>query len=408
MKRGLLSTGLLVAALVNADPLTITFSGTGSGSIGGNSYNSAAFTFTFESDTNLITTPTCCATVFTTPGGTPATFWIAGIGSGTFMGDQAVFANPSPNELAVGIWHYNMPDWLDLSSSAFANYDLSTSLGPASSPVAYTFSNPFPSSLGPLTLSSVSGVTYTAVVGSRSGASVSISAVVNGASFLPHIASSTWITIFGSNLSQTVRQWTYADFVDEDLPTQLDGVSVRVNGTPAYVYYVSPTQLNVLVPDDTTTGPVQVQVTTAQGTSNSFAVDKRRMAPAFFLFQDTGYVAATHPDGTYVGMPGLITGKAFVPAKPGDIISLWGTGFGPTIPSLPAAKLVINAASLAYSVTITIGGQPATISFAGRSGSGLDQFNVTVPATLGDGDQALVASIGGLQTQAGIFITVQK
>ncbi|PYT33649.1 MAG: hypothetical protein DMG58_06785, partial [Acidobacteria bacterium] len=106
MKRGLLSTGLLVAALVNADPLTITFSGTGSGSIGGNSYNSAAFTFTFESDTNLITTPTCCATVFTTPGGTPATFWIAGIGSGTFMGDQAVFANPSPNELAVGIWHY--------------------------------------------------------------------------------------------------------------------------------------------------------------------------------------------------------------------------------------------------------------------------------------------------------------
>ena len=132
------------------------------------------------------------------------------------------------------------------------------------------------------------------------------------------------------------------------------------------------------------------------------------MAPAFFLFQDTGYVAATHPDGTYVGMPGLITGKAFVPAKPGDIISLWGTGFGPTIPSLPAAKLVINAASLAYSVTITIGGQPATISFAGRSGSGLDQFNVTVPATLPDGDQTLAASIGGLQTQAGIFITVQK
>ena len=324
------------------------------------------------------------------------------------MGDQAVFANPSPNELAVGIWHYNMPDWLDLSSSAFANYDLSTSLGPIVSPVAYAFGDPFPSSLGTLILSSASGVTYTAVVGSRNGASVSISAVVNGASFLPRIASSTWITIFGSNLSQTVRQWTNSDFLYENLPTQLDGVSVRVNGTPAYVYYVSPTQLNVLVPDDTTTGPVQVQVTTAQGTSNSFAVDKRRMAPAFFLFQDTGYVAATHPDGTYVGMPGLITGKAFVPAKPGDIISLWGTGFGPTIPSLPAAKLVINAASLAYSVTITIGGQPATISFAGRSGSGLDQFNVTVPATLGDGDQALVASIGGLQTQAGIFITVQK
>jgi len=324
------------------------------------------------------------------------------------MGNQAVFANPSPNELAVGIWHYNMPDWLDLSSSTFANYDLSTSLGPVVSPVAYAFGGPFPSSLGPLILSSASGVTYTAVVGSRNGASVSISAVVNGASFLPHIASSTWITIFGSNLSQTVRQWTYADFVDQNLPTQLDGVSAKVNGTSAYVYYVSPTQLNVLVPDDTTAGQVQVQVTTAQGTSNSFAVDKRQMAPAFFLFQDTGYVAATHPDGTYVGKPALMAGKAFAPAKPGEIISLWGTGFGPTNPSLPAAKLVTNAASLAYPVTIMIGGQRATISFAGRSASGLDQFNVTVPATLGDGDQTLVAIISGWQTRAGTFITVQK
>ena len=408
MTRGLLSTGLLLAALASADPISITFSGTGSGSVGGTSYNSAAFTFTFESDTNLITTPACCATVFTMPGGTPATFWIAGIGSGTFMGDQAVFANPSPNELAVGIWHYNMPDWLDLSSSAFANYDLSTSLGPVASPVAYAFRDSFPSSLGTLTLSSASGVTYTAVVGSRTGASVSISAVVNGASFLPRIASSTWITIFGTNLSQTMRQWTNSDFADESLPTQLDGVSAKVNGNPAYIYYVSPTQLNVLVPDDTNAGQVQVQVTTVQGTSNSFAADKRQVAPAFFLFQGTNYVAATHPDGTYVGKPGLITGSRFAPAKPGDIISLWGTGFGPTNPSLPAAKLVTNAASLANPVIIMIGGQQAKVSFAGRSGSGLDQFNVTVPATLGDGDRTLVASIGGLQTQAGIFITVQK
>src|SRR5437016_3886743 len=163
MKRRLLFTGLLLAALATADPLTITFSGTGSGSVGGNSYASSAFTFTFQSDTNQITTPPCCATAFTTPRGTPATFWIAGIGSGTFMGDQAVFSNPSPNELAVGIWHYDMPDWLVLSSSAFANYNLSTSLGPVSSPVAYAFSGQFPSSLGTLNLSSASGVTYTAV-----------------------------------------------------------------------------------------------------------------------------------------------------------------------------------------------------------------------------------------------------
>ena len=116
MNRKLLIAGLLLTALASADPLTITISGTGSGSVAGNSYNSAAFTFTFESDTTLITTPSCCATAFTTPAGTPATFWIAGIGSGTLMGDQAVFANPNPNELAAGIWHYNVSDWLSASS----------------------------------------------------------------------------------------------------------------------------------------------------------------------------------------------------------------------------------------------------------------------------------------------------
>jgi len=171
MKHRLLFTGFLLAALASADPLTITFSGTGSGSIGGTPYDSAAFIFTFDSDTDLIATPPCCATDFTTPGGTPATFWIDGIGSGTFMGDQAVFANPSPTELAVGIWHYDIPDWLVLSSSAFVSYDLSTSLGPLVSPVAFAFSDPFPSSMGTFYLDSVSGVTYTAIVGSGIGAS---------------------------------------------------------------------------------------------------------------------------------------------------------------------------------------------------------------------------------------------
>lgn len=173
MKRRLLFTGLLLTALASADPLTLTFSGTGSGSVGGNAYDSAAFIFTFDTDTNLITKPSCCPPDSTTPEGTPATFWIDGIGSGTLMGDQAVFVNPSPAELNVGIWHYNEPDWLVLNSSAFATYDLSTNLGPLLSPAAYAFSEPFPSSLGTLYLDSATRVTYTAVVGSpTTGASV--------------------------------------------------------------------------------------------------------------------------------------------------------------------------------------------------------------------------------------------
>ena len=86
MKRRLLFTGLLLTTLASADPLTITFFGTGSGSVGGDAFDSAAFIFTFDSDTNLITKPACCLPDSTTPGGTLATLWIDGIGSGNAHG----------------------------------------------------------------------------------------------------------------------------------------------------------------------------------------------------------------------------------------------------------------------------------------------------------------------------------
>src|ERR1039458_2623146 len=97
-----------------------------------------------------------------------------------------------------------------------------------------------------------------------------ITAVVNGASFQSSgIASNTWITIFGTNLALSTRAWKGSDFVNGTLPTSLDGVSVKIemcysylpgynNGArntaemncayePAFVEYISPTQLNVLV-----------------------------------------------------------------------------------------------------------------------------------------------------------------
>ena len=77
--------------------------------------------------------------------------------------------------------------------------------------------------------------------------SITSGGVVNGASFLPRIAPWTWITIQGRNLASTTRTWDSADFRGMNLPTQLDGVSVTIDGRQAYVYFISPTQLNVLV-----------------------------------------------------------------------------------------------------------------------------------------------------------------
>jgi uncharacterized protein (TIGR03437 family) len=234
-----------------------------------------------------------------------------------------------------------------------------------------------------------------------------ITSVSNAASFQPGFASATWVAIFGTNLSASTRTWGAGDFVNDLLPASLDGVSVTINGIPAYVEYISPAQINVLAPDDATTGAVQVQVTAAGQKSNSFTAQKQPFAPAFFTFASGKYVAAQHANYSYVGAPGLIAGVTTTPAQPGEIILLYGTGFGPTSPALPTASQISKAEPLANTVQIAIGGVTANVIFAGLTESGLYQFNVTVPS-LPSGDAPVVAAIGGVQTQTGVSITVQQ
>lgn len=228
----------------------------------------------------------------------------------------------------------------------------------------------------------------------------SISGVANAAGFQTGIASGTWLSIFGANLSQSAYSWQGSDFVNGALPTSLKGVSVTVNGVPAYVAYISPGQINVLAPDDPHTGTVQVQVTVAQQSSNSMSAPKSVFAPAFFTFGGGVYVAALHADYSPVTATG-------VPAKPGETILLYGTGFGPTDPALPTGQLVNAPAPLANAVQISIGGVAANAVFAGLVGPGLYQFNVTVP-NLPSGDAAVIARIGGLSTQTGVSLTIQQ
>jgi uncharacterized protein (TIGR03437 family) len=235
---------------------------------------------------------------------------------------------------------------------------------------------------------------------------VNITGVDNGASFQAGLASATWVSIFGTNLSQTARGWQDSDFVNGMLPTSLSGVSATINGRAAYVQYICPTQVNVLAPDDATAGAVQVQVTTAQGKSNNFTAQKQQFAPGFFTMGGS-YVEAQHADYSYVGKPGLLPGATTQPAKPGETIVLYGTGFGPTNPPLPSAQLVTAPAVLANSVQVTIGGVEAPVAYAGLVEAGLYQLNVTVPNVPG-GDAAVVAQVGGVQTQAGVLITIQQ
>lgn len=245
----------------------------------------------------------------------------------------------------------------------------------------------------------------TAGLKGQAGGPPSITGVVNGASFLPGTASAAWTTVTGTNLSQTTRSWQTSDFVGNQLPTELDGVSVTIDGSPAYVSYISPSQINFLTPDDAGLGTVAVQVKNAQGTASS-TVEKQGFSPAFFTFPNN-YVAAEHADGTLLAPAGLFPGAAASPAKPGETVELYGTGFGPTNPPTPTGQLVSHPEPAANPITVSIGGVNCEVTFMGLIAPGLYQVNATVPANAPNGDAVLVATVQG-QPSPNVKITIQQ
>jgi sugar lactone lactonase YvrE len=113
-----------------------------------------------------------------------------------------------------------------------------------------------------------------------------------------NFASNMFVEIYGSNLAATTRDWAASDFSGPAAPTKLDGVSVTVDGKPAFVQHVSPGQVNIATPDDTAVGPVNVQVTNSFGVvSNVVTATRARLSPSLHtvtLFNVGGkqYVAA--------------------------------------------------------------------------------------------------------------------
>src|SRR5262249_15602489 len=160
---------------------------------------------------------------------------------------------------------------------------------------------------------------------------------------------------------------TSDDLVNGSMPTSLGGVSVNINNKPAFVYYVSSTQINVLAPADTATGAVSVTVTNSSGTSQAASATPLPFAPAFFA--SSGSVAAVRPDGT------VIDGST-VAARAGEVLELFGTGFGPTTPEVAAGLVFQGSAPVTNLPSVTIGGAQAQVSYAGLVGTGLYQLNV--------------------------------
>ena len=214
----------------------------------------------------------------------------------------------------------------------------------------------------------------------RGAPSYSAATIVNSASNeLGFFAPNTFLTIYGSNLAYTSRAMADTDIRGNSLPTILPGtgVTVFVNRIRAQIYYVSPSQLNVLIPSDAMVGPAQVQVVLDGLVGPAVTLTLQRSSPALFQ-SDAQTAIALRSDGT------LITTAA--PGRPGDIITLFATGLGPTIPTAPYGEIPMTAAPLSSGATFSVllDGTPLEkerILYAGVAPgfAGLYQINLKLP-----------------------------
>jgi uncharacterized protein (TIGR03437 family) len=283
-------------------------------------------------------------------------------------------------------------------------------VGPEAGPVTVT-ATAAGTTLGPVTFTATgTGAPVTCGLPQPTIASVRSAGDFGGSATF---ASGSWLEIKGSNLSASTRSWGGDDFTGPNAPTSLDGVTVTINGKRAFVGYISPGQINVQAPGDSTTGSVDVAVATSSCSTATVKAEKAAtagglLAPGAFNIGGQQYAAALFADGFYVGATGLIPGVPFRPAKPGDNITLYGIGFGDVTPAI-APGVVVSSASNVPGLTITFGTTSATVGYAGLAPDavGLYQFNVVVP-DVPDGDHRVVVKIGGTAISQTAYLTVKR
>ena len=282
--------------------------------------------------------------------------------------------------------------------------------GPATSATLNTPNDVAVDSNGALYISDRAGSRVRKVSGGTSAPSINL--VANAFGDTPLIAPNTWVELKGSNLAPAgaSRIWQGSDFAGNKLPTQLDGISVSVDGKAAYVYFISPTQVNILTPPDAISGAVQVQLSNGGLKSNTLSIPAQPRSLSFFEFvSSTGkhYVYGRHAaDSSLIGPASLYPGLT-TPVKPGESIFVAATGFGPTDVPVVSGSLTQSGSLPTPLPVIKIGGIQADVSFAGLVSVGTYQINFAVPPGVPDGDNPITATYEGLTIQPNLLITVQ-
>ena len=240
--------------------------------------------------------------------------------------------------------------------------------------------------------------------------------VVNGASYLPGaVAPGELVTLFGPGIGPA-QPLAYQLDATGRVANTLGGIRVLFDGVPAPLLYVSPNQINTVVPSSLASSQ-QMQVVIEKdgnsGPAQTIALAKVSpgyvvVAPGIFSATSSGIgqaAAFNNQDGT--------GNSQEHPAAVGSTVALYVTGLGATDQTVPDGTITdpsflpVNVGS----VQVFIGGKSATVLYAGAAPYaivGVSQVNFLIPPDTPSGNQPVFVSAGHVESsQSGVWITVQ-
>ena len=244
--------------------------------------------------------------------------------------------------------------------------------------------------------------------------------ISNGSSFATGpVAPGTIISVFSSpapaTSSSAILATTTANFNSLanplPLPTTLGGIQVLVNGSPAPLFYVSPTQINLPLPSTLpVSGTVDLEIV-SQTSSRIYGLTEISLAavsPGLFTLAGSGggqLAALNAPDNSI--------NTASKPLVRGQILVLFGTGEGPVPNGPPDGTPATTATPTADQPRIVIGGvdvQSTDILYSGLAPGlvGVWQINVRIPQEVTAGNQVpVVVYLRSVSSQLGTFIALR-
>ena len=254
-----------------------------------------------------------------------------------------------------------------------------------------------------------------------------ISTVAGGGGSVPpvkEVSPGGYVMISGANFAPagTARQVQPGDIVNGMLPTQLAGACVDVSGQSAYITFVASDRIYFQMPNVTAQSYASIRVRTNCGTSNELVSNVKtawcqESSPEFLYWAQnsdgTGPVAAVNATtGALVGLPDLVPGIAFSPARPGDILTIYGVSFGATNPSYSPGQVPNGQGTVTGNPAVslgTVGLDPSNIVYAGVSPgtAGLYQLNIRIP-NMPDGTYPLTFGMGIYVTPSKGYLTIKN